>query len=107
MKISVKDLRRLIVRLVEAGGGTTVPKQEPYIQNSLSPDINHREQLGSLADRDIDTEQDDELPPHLREPIYDEEECFGPVPPDAEDPYVGQDPFVRDYGPLPTPPVRR
>lgn len=74
----------------------------PAGRNVLSPDVADREQLGSLAGQPIDTVDDpDDMPEHLREPTVDREDCMGPVPPDAEEPYVGQDPFVRDYGPQP------
>lgn len=76
----------------------------------MSPDINSREQLGSLKQQDIDTVDDhgnEDLPPHLREPVYDAEECFGPVPPTGEEPYTQQDPFVRDYSPLPSSRIMR
>lgn len=62
-----------------------------------------REQLGVNSAEAIDTVADpDGLPDHLREPLVDPEDCYGPVPPDAEDPYVQQDPFVRDAMPHPT-----
>lgn len=67
-----------------------------------------REQLGFLADKPIDTMDDPEgLPAHLRDPIEDPEDCFGPVPPTNNDPYVQQDPFVRDSSPLPSPAIKR
>jgi len=49
----------------------------------------------------------DELTPHLREPIYDEEDCWGPVPPTGNDPYALPDPYAKDTGVLPTPPIKR
>lgn len=71
-------------------------------RNVLSPDINSREQLGAISAKAIDTVADpDGLPDHLLEPTVDPEECEGPVPPDAENPYVGQDPFARDVSPQP------
>lgn len=100
MRITLGELRRYIARkLVESGGGTPT-RSEPYLSNPMSPATADREQLGSLADADIDTDDGEELPPHLREPTLDADDCWGPVPPTQEDPYVGQDPYVRDYGPL-------
>lgn len=50
----------------------------------------------------MDTVNDpDGLPDHLFEPEVDPEDCFGPVPPDAEKPYVSMDPFTQDVSPQP------
>lgn len=74
----------------------------------MSPEMADREQLGSLANVDTDTVDDaDALPSHLREPVESVEDCFGPVPPVQGGPYVGQDPFVRDWSVLPTPSIRK
>ncbi len=87
--------------------GAPPNKPEPYVGDSFGSDWTSREALTSLADVDVDTEQGDELPPHLREPLYDEEDCYGPVPPTAEQPGVYSDPFVRDSSPVPTSGIRR
>lgn len=64
--------------------------------------------MGAISARAIDTVDDPEgLPDHLLEPQVTPDECYGPVPPEAEDPYVGQDPFVRDWSVLPTPGIHR
>lgn len=64
--------------------------------------------LDSLAQEPIDTVSDpDGLPDHLLEPLIDADDCCGPVPPDAEDPYVMQDPYVRMHGPAPTSTIKR
>ena len=82
-------------------------RSQPTQRNPLSPDSNDREQLGSLKQRDVDTDDGDDLPPHLREPVYSAEECFGPVPPTGEEPYAQQDPLVRDWSPLPSSSIMR
>jgi hypothetical protein len=104
MKITLGQLRSIIRHaLLEAGGASPIPSQ-PYTRNAMSPDINHREQLGKLEFGEVE----DELPEHLREPELTPEECWGPVPPnDENDPGVYQDPFVRSYSPLPTPGIKR
>lgn len=74
----------------------------PAARNVLAPDVNDREQLGTLAGDPIDTIDDpDGLPDHLREPTVDRDDCFGPVPPDAEKPYVSVDPYATDVAPKP------
>lgn len=78
------------------------------MRNALSPSTNSREQIGSLNVEPIDTVADpDGLPDHLLEPLIDPEDCYGPVPPEAEEPYVGQDPFVRDSSPVPSGAIKR
>lgn len=81
---------------------------QPVGKNVLSPDINSREQIGNITAKAIDTVDDpDGMPDHLREPQEDPSDCYGPVPPDSEPPYVGQDPFTRDVSPLPTGNIKR
>jgi hypothetical protein len=97
MWIRLGDLRRVIR---EAAGASAFPGQP--IRNALSPDINDREQIGSLTNKAMDTVDDpDGLPEHLREPTVDREDCFGPVPPTAEVPYVQVDPYEVDTAPQP------
>lgn len=95
------------MQLLEVGANNSFPG-EPYGRNVLSPDINTRQQLGSMSAKAIDTVADpDGLPDHLTEPTVSAEDCYGPVPPDAEKPYVGQDPFARDVSPNPTGNIKR
>lgn len=91
--------------LVERGSNMA-NHPEPNSGNVWSPSTADREQLGSLAQPDKNDDYLD-IAPHLREPVEDEEECYGPVPPGDETVYVGQDPFVRDAGVLPTPGIHR
>jgi len=104
VKITIGQLRGIIRQVIrESGGGWASPPQ-PYTRDAMSPDINNREALGRL---EFGTPEDYDLPPHLRDPQDDPEDCFGPVPPTNGEPYVSQDPFVRDFSPLPTPPIKR
>lgn len=104
MRIRLGALRR-IIREVGANGG--FPGQ-PYGRNVISPDINAREQIGTLAGEPTDVMDDpDKMPDHLREPNVDPLDCVGPVPPDAEPPGVYSDPLARDYSPLPTGNIKR
>lgn len=109
MRVRLGTLKRFIREAVilEVGANNSYPGQ-PYGRNVLSPDVNKREQLGSLAGDPIDTIADpDGLPDHLLDPTVSPEDCYGPVPPDAEPPYVGQDPFARDTSPNPTGSIKR
>lgn len=99
MRIRLSELRKKIVRALDESG--------PYIRNALSPDSNSREGLKSMGKPDLGNDPDEELPPHLRDVHVDPADCYGPVPPFAPDPYVTQDPLVRDYSPLPTSAIRR
>lgn len=108
MKIMLQELRRYIRCNIREWA--TAPPTKPMSagRNPLSPETSDREALGYLADQDIDTIDDDEyLPTHLREPFETPEDCYGPVPPDAEEPYAQQDPFVRDASPVPSSPIRK
>lgn len=98
--ISLRDLRRLVREAAYTSGPSF---------NVLSPDVSSREGIGHLKSTPIDTVADEEdgLPNHLLDPTLNPEDCFGPVPPDAENPYVEQDPFVRDYAPTPTGAIKR
>ncbi len=87
---------------MEIGGGSRLPRT-PYIRNAMSPEMSDREQLGKISKG----EDPDELSPHLREPVYDYEDCYGPVPPSGKNPYAIPDPYTKDTSPLPTSPIKR
>lgn len=97
MKIKLGALRR-IIREAAADHWPGGP-----VRKGLTDEMGkEREQLGVNSAEPVDTQVDpDGLPGHLHEPDVSPEDCYGPVPPDAEDPYVGQDPFVRDAMPNP------
>lgn len=100
-------LREAIMQ--EVGANNSYPGQ-PYGRNVLAPDVNAREQLGKLKSDPIDTIADPEgdgMPDHLLTPEVSPEDCYGPVPPEAEPPFVGQDPFARDVSPNPSGNIKR
>lgn len=108
MKLTLGRFRSIVREaLTREGAGGVPSKAQPFIGDETGSTWNSREQLAALKDQDTDTETGDELPPHLREPMYDADECFGPVPPDAPEPWILSDPFVRDSSPTPTPGIRR
>lgn len=101
----MRELRRIIRQsLVEIGGGTTMPPR-PTVRNPMSPSMADREQLGRISVRDADDPE--AVSPHLRDPLYDEEDCWGPVPPTGANPYAMPDPYSQDYHVIPTPQIRR
>lgn len=105
MRIRIIELRRIIREaLLESGGGTTMPPR-PVVNNPMSPSMADREQLGRISIKD--SEDPEEVSPHLREPLYDEEDCHGPVPPTRQNPYALPDPYTQDYNVIPTPTIRR
>ena len=71
----------------------------------MAPSMSDREQIGRNSIKDMDDPE--ELAPHLREPVYDEEDCWGPVPPTAENPHVGPDVYSKDYNVIPTSTIKR
>ena len=105
MKITVKQLRSIIQSVIkEAAGGITLPKN-PVVRNFEGPELADREQLARMSIKDV--EDPDEISPHLREPLHKEEDCWGPVPPIQQDPYVLSDPYSKDYHVIPTPQIKR
>jgi len=74
----------------------------PHIRDAMSPDMSSREELGRISFKSLDDE--DELPDHLVEPLYDEDEDLeGPVPrQNGNDVYVMMDPFAKDFSIFPT-----
>jgi hypothetical protein len=105
MKITVGRLRSIIRNVIsEVAGGITLPRM-PVIRNAMQPDFSDREQLGRISVKDADEE--DSITPHLREPLYDEEEIWGPVPPTGEDPYALPDPYSKDYNVIPQKNIKR
>ena len=105
MKITLGKLREIIrSTILETAGGTTLPHM-PIIRNSIGPDFSDREQLDRMSSKDMD--EPDELSPHLREPVNPEEDCWGPVPPIQQNPYILPDPYSKDYHVIPTPQIKR
>lgn len=105
MKIRLRELRRLIRDAIHEGaGGITVPRR-PNIRNPMAPSMADREQLGRISIKDKDDPE--EVSPHLREPLYDEEDCWGPVPPKGANPYAMSDIYTKDYHVIPTPQIKR
>lgn len=100
-------IREYVKALILELGGAVPNKPQPYQRNAMSPDVATREPITNMSKNDIDTDGNEDLPTHLREPTVDMADCYGPVPPTAEEPYTTQDPGVRDYSPLPTPGIRR
>lgn len=100
-------IREYVKALITELGGGLPNKPQPYQRDAMSPDVATREPITNMSKNDIDTDGDTDLPTHLREPTVDMDDCYGPVPPTAEEPYTQQDPNVRDFSPLPTSGIRR
>jgi hypothetical protein len=109
VRLTLRQLRQVIREALVREWAGTAPTKPMFnaVNEPLSPSTNDREQLGCLADTPPDVDPNDELPSHLRDPVEEPEDCYGPVPPVQGDPYVQQDPFTRDTSPLPTSPIRR
>ena len=105
--VTKEAIRDYVKEVILEWGGAPPNKPQPRQRNAMSPDVATREPLGKMSKNDIDTDGNADLPTHLREPTVDIEDCYGPVPPTAEEPYTTQDPNVRDAGVLPTPGIRR
>ena len=77
----------------------------PMIRNPMAPSMSDREQIGKNSIQNMDDPE--EISPHLREPVYDDEDCWGPVPPTAENPHAGPDIYNTDYNVIPRTPIIR
>ena len=106
MKIRVGTLRQLIREaILEAGGGITMPTR-PMVRNPMAPSMSDREQIGKNSLKNID--DDEEIAPHLIEPTYNEEDCWGPVPPTGDNnPHASMDFYNTDFNVIPRTPIIR
>lgn len=105
MRIRMSELRKIIRRSLQEIGGATSTQPRPMDRNPMGPSMSDREQIGRISIKD--KEDPNEVAPHLRDPLYDEEDCWGPVPPTAENPYALPDIYTKDYNVIPTPPNKR
>lgn len=105
MKIRLSELRLLIREAILEIGGAAPRPPRPVTRNPMSPSMSDRQQIGKISIKQADAEE--EITPHLRDPMYDEEDIRGPVPPSGKDPYALPDFYVKDYGVIPTPPIKR
>lgn len=105
MKIRMSELRKLIRNaILEAGGATTMPSRAMG-RDPMAPSMADREQIGRISIKDVENPED--ISPHLRDIVHDEEDCWGPVPPTAEKPHAGPDVYTKDFNVIPTPPIKR
>lgn len=72
---------------------------------SISPHLAQRDEIPYLGKRR--KKDDEEIAAHLMEPEVDMEDCYGPVPPDTEEPGVYSDPYTSDYHVIPKADYRR
>ena len=103
MRITVGQLRGIIREVLgEAGGAAPTP---PNVRNVMAPSMSDREQLGRISIRDKDDPE--ALAPHLQEPVEEPEDCWGPVPPVAPNPYAMPDFYTKDFNVIPSPTIKR
>lgn len=97
----------MIVRISELRGMIKIAileRMSPPARNALSPGRSSREQIKSIGA----SNPDPDLAPHLKQAEEDEgENVLGPVPPENGEPYIMQDPFVRDHNIIPRAPFTR
>ena len=98
VKITIARVRQIVLEeiLREVGGGFASPPQPVGRSPNNGSDINSREALGKLEFG----ESDDDITAHLRDEYVTVEDDYGPVPPVAPEPYLMQDPLVRDISPV-------
>ena len=99
MRIYLGELRTYIRAVIAETGGGVAIKPQP---RGTAPNTSNRTAIGHFG-----PPPPIELPEHLRDEEITPEECFGPVPPEEEEPGVHADPYVRDASVLPTPQIYR
>lgn len=77
----------------------------PHLTNLISPHLAQRDEIPYLGKKR--NKEDEEIASHLEEPEVDMKDCYGPVPPVAEEPGAFPDPYTQDYHVIPRPPNRR
>ena len=99
------SMLRALIRdiILEAPGWSSAPIA-PFKRKDTGFERIDREAIGRLRHGEP---EEDAVSSHLREPELTPEECWGPVPPTSKKPGVYSDPWVNDYGPLPTPSAGR
>jgi len=97
----LKLLRRYIRTLIKEAYYSNV--DGPHVNNVMSSDLSVRDEIPYLGKK---RNKEEEISSHLLEPEVDMEDCYGPVPPVAEEPGVHSDFFTQDYHVIPRPPNR-
>jgi len=98
MRGIVRIMLREYIRLVIAEAG--FEPNGPKVRNALSPDVQlDRDSMGAISKTQADCE-DPGLVDHLQDAdIENDDDVFGPVPPDSDPVHISLDPFVRGHDP--------
>jgi hypothetical protein len=67
----------------------------PHVSNVMSTHLAQRDEIPYLGKKR--KKEEDEISAHLMEPEADMEDCYGPVPPTAEEPGVFIDPYTTNW----------
>lgn len=101
VRLTLREVRSLVRTAVREWAGS-IPTKPDISRDVMSPDASTRDELRAIKDSGLDI--DDGLPNHLLDlESGDDPDVFGPVPPDAPDPYVELDPYTTDVWPEPLP----
>jgi len=98
---NLSTLRHYVRFLVQEAYASNV--DGPHLSNVMSSHLAQRDEIPYLGKKR--KKEDEEIAAHLMEPEVDIEDCYGPVPPRAEEPGVFIDPFAQDFHVLPRKPV--
>lgn len=100
---NIDELRQYIRMLIREAYASNV--DGPHITNVISTHLAQRDEIPYLGKKR--NKEDEEISAHLMEPEVDMEDCYGPVPPDAEEPGVFTDPYSQDWHVIPKADWRR
>jgi len=98
---SVDELRLYVRMLIQEAYASNV--DGPHLGNLMSPHLAQRDEIPYLGKKR--KKEDEEIASHLMEPEVDMDDCYGPVPPRAEEPGVFIDPFAQDFHVIPRRPT--
>lgn len=98
---SVDELRLYVRMLIQEAYASNV--DGPHLGNLMSPHLAQRDEIPYLGKKR--KKEDEEIAAHLMEPEVDMDDCYGPVPPRAEEPGVFIDPFTQDFHVIPRRPT--
>lgn len=107
--MSIGQIRKAVQSALLESSSDWASPPAPAGRSSRHQSINaySREPIERQSIQNIKNDELDDIADHLKDEDDPDEDPYGPVPPIADNPYVMQDPFVRNYSPNPSPMIYR
>jgi len=105
MKSNHSLLKLIIRKLIREAYASGI--DGPHIDTtiSMSNHLSQRDEIPYLGKKQ--NKDDEEIAAHLMDPEETPEDCYGPVPPNAEEPGVYSDPYTKGWPVIPKADHRR